>query len=122
MVPLSQAPGIDCDAGNIMITQKGIELKKNVKGLLGVKASVEHVKHKRFIYYQDLNDTRQYPGARGTESGQSKCERRLIKYFQRGWTCLTKVPDEIMNKEKFRRFKPLVKPDVKYKKEWWKMK
>mmetsp|Transcript_18741 Transcript_18741/g.34725 ORF Transcript_18741/g.34725 Transcript_18741/m.34725 type:complete len:1228 (+) Transcript_18741:202-3885(+) len=115
---LSPAPGIDCNAGNLMFTQRGIVLKINVAGLPDVKTTIEHIKHKRFVYLQNFNDSKIY----GSESGQSKCERRLMKYLERGWTCLTPVPNSIMSKDKFKKFKPLVKPEAKFTKDWWKLK
>ncbi|GMI29149.1 hypothetical protein TeGR_g11050 [Tetraparma gracilis] len=115
---LSPPPGIDTDAGNLMFTRKGIELKIDKRGLPGVTEVIERIKRKEFVYLQDFDDKTMY----GSETGGGKCKRRLEKYLERGWTCLTRVPNSVMNQDKFKRFKPLVKPDRKFEKEWWKLK
>ena len=110
-------PGVDSNVGNLMFTQKGIELKVNTKGLQSVVETIAHCQQNKAIYYRDFNDH----STCGNETVSKICQRRLLKLLKRGWTCITPVPEFIMNKEEFKKFKPLIKPEAKWKKDWHKL-
>jgi len=79
-------PGVDCDAGNFAFDcQHGLQLKCTKPGLVDLPTSIKHAQEKRFVlYYQPATDY------------SAPYQRRLKKYVQRGWTCLSPVPSEAL--------------------------
>ena len=72
------SPYVDCDAGNMKLTQNGLELKvRSTPGgtpLNSLNVSIQHCQRKQFEFYYDPND----------RVGQ----QRLQKYAKKGWTQL----------------------------------
>lgn len=100
-------PGVDCDAGNLLIAYPGI-LKKKVETAGGKFLSIHHCKkhimNKKFVCFMDISS---YPEV---------AKRRLEKYFSRGWTCLSKIPPIF---PELNVYKHLMRPKEKYSKDWW---
>ncbi len=101
-------PGVDCDAGNLMIVYPGI-LKKKVEAaggnFISVHKCIKHIQQQKFVYFYNL--------AADTDG---KLLKRLIKkYFERNWTCISDLPSlAALNK-----YQHLIKPKPQYSKKWW---
>ena len=74
----SQAPGADCDCGNLCINNTGQLVKKCDAGgsVLPLVKCLRHCTKKRFVFFYSLSDN------------IDVATRRLKKYFTRGWTCI----------------------------------
>jgi len=64
--------------------------------------SVNHEK-KKFIFFYDVM------------ADKNTCIKRLTKYFTRGWTCISHLP----NLPELAAFQSNIKPKPKYSKMWW---
>ena len=98
------APGVDCDVGNFAFDKDGLRLKVGNPKLVSLSKAIKHCQSKKFVFY------RQLPSASE--------ERRLTKYMsERGWTCKSPIPHEIV--QKLQLPSELLKPKDKYAKPWW---
>ena len=97
-------PGVDCDVANIAFDKDGLRLKVGNPKLVSLSKAIKHCQSKKFVFY------RQLPSASE--------ERRLTKYMrERGWTCKSPIPHEIV--QKLQLPSELLKPQDKYAKPWW---
>ncbi|ETO74434.1 hypothetical protein F444_09781 [Phytophthora nicotianae P1976] len=80
-------PGVDCDAGNLLLNRQQSLRKKIPTAGDSLAAALENVGKKQFVFYYPLHS-----GA----PAQSMAIKRLRKYLKRGWTCLSDVPSEVM--------------------------
>ncbi len=99
-------PGVDCDVGNFAFDKGGLKMKVDNSKLVSLSKAIKHCQSKKFVFY------RQLPSDHCTE------ERRLTKYMRdRGWTCKSPIPDEIV--QNLQLPSELLKPKAKYTKPWW---
>lgn len=99
-------PGVDCDVGNFCISKEGLRRKNPQAGKqISICDSIEHAINKQFVFFYDIQDIRQ--GKRNLD--------RLIKYFQRGWTCLNAI-----SHPNIQQYRHLIKPKEIYNKDWTK--
>lgn len=80
-------PGVDCDAGNLLLNQGESLRKKVLNAGDSLASALENVRRKRFVFY--------YPLHAGAPT-QDMAIARLRKYLGRGWTCLSEVPLEVV--------------------------
>ena len=103
MVPKT-APGVDCDVGNFAFDQGGLRRKVENSNLVSLHKAIKHCQSKKLVFYRQLPQVSE--------------ERRLIKYMsERGWTCKSPVPEEVVQRLQLPR--QLLKPKAKYSKPWW---
>ena len=97
-------PGVDCDVGNFAFDKHGLRLKVDNSKLVSLSKAIKHCQSQKFVFY------RQLPAASE--------ERRLTKYMtERGWTCKSPIPEQIVQQLNLPR--ELLKPKQKYSKPWW---
>ena len=85
---IAPSPGVDCDVGNLILeVQEGnispLQLKIKNRHLVSLVDSLSHCKMKEFVFY--------YEGRAAADSA------RLMKYLDRGWTCLNWLPEPLHN-------------------------
>ncbi|KAF0684383.1 Aste57867_23618 [Aphanomyces stellatus] len=100
------SPGVDCDAGNICLRGEGVVDKRYKEAggeALPLAKCVRHCEKAQFVFFYDLTDP--------VSSGMAK--QRLEKYLKRQWTCLTPLPESIVQSlpQTVRQY---VKPKAKY--------
>lgn len=97
-------PGVDCDAGNLMINSQGVLCKKVPAAggaILSVHQSVEHVENKKFVFFYNVSNC-------------AESLRRLTKYLERGWICLSKQP----NMPELQKYSNFLQPEQQYSRDW----
>jgi HrpA-like RNA helicase/O-acetyl-ADP-ribose deacetylase (regulator of RNase III)/8-oxo-dGTP pyrophosphatase MutT (NUDIX family)/predicted RNA-binding protein YlqC (UPF0109 family) len=80
-------PGVDCDAGNLLLSRRESLRKKVPTAGDSLASALENVRRKQFVFY--------YPLHAGAPT-QNMAIARLKKYLERGWTCLSPVPLEVI--------------------------
>lgn len=76
-------PGVDSDVGNVLVFSDGLHKKvANADGgRISLAKVVSHTWKKEFIFYYDLS------------TGDGAVMKRLCKYLDRQWTCLSVLPE-----------------------------
>ena len=101
-----EPPGVDCDVGNFLIENTGnhsIEIRLKVgdrRGLLSFEESKKHCEMKQFVFYYNLETKR--------------AKERLRKYLERGWICLTQLPEDDADWARSSGYSTLLKPRPEY--------
>lgn len=98
------APGVDTDVGNLCIRPRGI-LDTRVSSVgkhISIAKSISHCQKKKFVYLYEYN------------ADKEMSRKRVGKYLNRGWVCLTFIPDH-----EFVRFNSLKRGKSKYSYSWW---
>jgi hypothetical protein len=106
LVP-STPPGVDCDVGNLQLDKhNGLQLKVPRLGQhVSLAKSVKHCMSKKFVLFYD-------------PSGSEPAGRRLKKYIERGWICISHVPDDVASRLGLSTEQ--LKPKQKYLETFWK--
>ncbi|KAG7393809.1 hypothetical protein PHYBOEH_006015 [Phytophthora boehmeriae] len=94
-------PGVDCDAGNLLLNRGESLRKKVVSAGNSLASALENVRKKQFVFY--------YPLHTGAPT-QTMAVSRLKKYLGRGWTCLSAVPSEVIQGQLTDAERQLIKP------------
>lgn len=94
-------PGVDCDAGNLLLNRSESLRKKVPTAGDSLASALENVRRKQFVFY--------YPLHTGAPT-QDMAIARLKKYLERGWTCLSSVPLEVIQNHLTDSERQLIKP------------
>lgn len=104
-------PFVDCDVGNLCINaQKGLVKKSPNAGepILNIAKSISHCQKKKFVFFYDCS----------VGADRAMCVRRLQKYLQNGWRCVSPLPQDVVN-TLMPKYGALLTPKQKYNKKWW---
>jgi hypothetical protein len=99
----ASSPGVDCDVGNMSFGRNGnLSLLVANPKLVSLAKSKRHCEKKQFVFYYNCS------------AASDMCQKRLTKYFSRGWTCLNALPPGFRDAN-------LCQPKAAYNKNWWSM-
>ena len=111
------SPGVDCDVGNLLLeaaqaTEFGLKLKVNHPRLVQLADSHRHCLNKQFVFYYDCRQ--------GDWTDKNNVNmRRLIKYFSKGWTCLSALPEPALSWAKAAGYEHLFQFSAQYSKPYY---
>ncbi|KAF0718010.1 Aste57867_1962 [Aphanomyces stellatus] len=109
----TSAPGVDTDAGNVCIkaVQNCVNLYKRIDfaggSIVSLEDCVRHIQRKEFVLFYEPQPQSQGP----------MVLQRLQKYLNKGWTCLSPLPPNIVGQLNVSQGN--LAPQDKYNHKWW---